>query len=43
MSKKLTLYYIYKIQCNNNSINQIYVGSTKNFDRRRNNHKYYCN
>jgi len=43
MNEKSTLFYIYKIVCNNDLNNLVYVGSTKHFDRRRNNHKYFCN
>jgi hypothetical protein len=34
---------IYKIICNDENINDVYVGSTTNFKTRKLNHKYNCN
>ena len=34
---------IYKICCFNKEVNDVYVGSTRNFAQRRNEHKYNCN
>lgn len=36
-------YIIYKIICNDTNITDCYVGSTANFNKRRNNHKVNCN
>jgi len=35
--------YIYKLCCNDVSVTDVYVGSTKNHYRRKNNHKTSCN
>lgn len=34
---------IYKIQCNNPNITEIYIGSTKNLNQRKKDHKKACN
>ena len=36
-------YIIYKIVSNDENINDCYVGSTANFNKRKNNHKVNCN
>ena len=36
-------YYIYKICCNDNSVEGFYIGSTINFRVRKSNHKSNCN
>lgn len=38
----MTLYYIYKICCKNFEITDVYIGSTKNFNRRKYSHKTNC-
>ena len=34
---------IYKLCCNNLDVTEIYIGSTTNFNRRKNQHKFRCN
>lgn len=36
-------YFIYKISCKNTSVQDCYVGHTKNFSNRKKVHKCYCN
>mgnify|MGYP001009089477 CR=1 FL=1 len=36
---KINDYIIYKIECNDESVTDVYVGSTANFHKRKNKHK----
>lgn len=33
---------VYKIKCKDNTINEIYIGSSSNFKKRCSDHKYFC-
>jgi len=40
---KINDYIIYKIECKDESVTDVYVGSTANFHKRKNKHKSCCN
>ena len=39
----MEVYYIYQIKCKDTDIKDFYIGSTKNWQARKNEHKYSCN